>query len=45
MYDRAEGKHWDCGDDEEASLVEHVKCKEGFLVAGRGNGHVSIYAC
>lgn len=46
VYDRIEGRHWNCGDNLETrqSNIRTVKCKEGYLVGGRDDGHVGIWS-
>ena len=48
VYDKTDGGHWDCGDEEDGkkeSIVERVRIKDGFLVAGRRNGDVDVWTC
>lgn len=46
VYDKTEGRHWDCGGaDGSTEIVERVKVKDGYLVEGRVNGTVGIWAC
>lgn len=46
VYDRIEGRHWHCGDNDEVhhGIVKAVKCKEGYLVGGRDDGYVGIWS-
>ena len=41
IYDKADGRHWDCGG--EGEVVERVKLKDGFLVEGRRNGEIGVW--
>ena len=52
VYDKTEGRHWNCGpgvgvDDDTSmlSIIERVRIKDGYLVEGRKNGMVGIWAC
>ncbi|KAI5842938.1 WD40-repeat-containing domain protein [Morchella snyderi] len=46
VYDKTDGRHWDCGGaDGSTEIVERVKVKDGYLVEGRVNGTVGIWAC
>ena len=52
VYDKTDGRHWDCGAGANAvdegirtSIVERVRIKDGFLVEGRRNGVVGVWAC
>lgn len=53
VYDKVEGRHWDCGvgaDVEESersssSVVERVRIKDGYLVEGRRDGVVGVWSC
>ena len=57
VYDKADGRHWDCGPgtDEEISdevtergphaTVERVRIKDGYLVEGRRDGVVGVWSC
>ncbi|KAF2459160.1 WD40-repeat-containing domain protein [Lineolata rhizophorae] len=53
VYDKADGRHWNCGpgvapDAVEAGSianVERVRLKEGFLVEGRKDGVVGVWSC
>lgn len=46
VYDRIEGRHWGCGEDDETStgIVKTVKCKEGYLVGGKNDGTAAIWS-
>ena len=52
VYDKVEGRHWDCGpgvnaEAEESSpaVVERVRVKDGYLTEGRKDGIVGIWTC
>ncbi|KAF8461421.1 mitochondrial division protein 1 [Kalaharituber pfeilii] len=51
VYDKADGRHWDCGekgsreDGKERSIVDTVRIKDGYLVEGRKDGVVGVWAC
>lgn len=53
IYDRTDGRHWDCGaganSSEDAgqspSVVERVRVKDGYLTEGRKDGIIGIWAC
>lgn len=56
VYDKADGRQWDCGaavalsvEDHMAgattSTVEKVRIRDGYLVEGRRNGEVGIWTC
>lgn len=48
VYDKTDGRHWDCGAGAErpdASCVERVRVKEGYLTEGRKDGVVGVWTC
>ena len=54
VYDKTDGRHWNCGPgvgvDEEVdasvvAVIERVRIKDGYMVEGRKNGMVGIWAC
>jgi division protein 1 len=46
VYDKAEATQWDCGvADDDAAVVERVRVKDGYLVEGRQDGRVGVWAC
>lgn len=52
IYDKLEGRHWDCGAGVEASelgaqpsIVERVRIKDGYMTEGRRDGVVGIWTC
>lgn len=45
VYDKTDGRHWDCGDEDGKSSVERVRVKDGYLTEGRRDGVVGIWTC
>ena len=55
IYDKTEGRHWDCGAGATApegegtvfspSVVEKVRIKDGYMVEGRKDGIVGVWTC
>lgn len=48
VYDREIEKHWSCGageSDKSASIVDRVRYREGYLVEGRRDGKIGVWAC
>ena len=45
IYDKTDGRHWDCGNEEAKSSVERVRVKDGYLTEGRKDGVVGIWTC
>lgn len=52
VYDRADGRQWDCGagvsaegSEGKPSIVERVRVKDGYLVEGRRDGVVGVWSC
>jgi division protein 1 len=52
VYDKTDGRHWNCGPgvgvDEDAtslSVIERVRIKDGYMVEGRKNGMIGVWAC
>ncbi|KAF4549087.1 putative mitochondrial division protein [Elsinoe fawcettii] len=50
VYDKADGHQWDCGAGmqegvEGASVVEKVSIRDGYMVEGRRDGMVGVWAC
>ncbi|EED13114.1 WD repeat-containing protein [Talaromyces stipitatus ATCC 10500] len=50
VYDKTDGHHWDCGagageGGENASIIERVRVKDGYLVEGRKDGIVGVWTC
>lgn len=54
VYDKAEARHWDCGAPEEdesqsmssanASVIDRVRLRDGYLVGGRQDGTVGVWS-
>ena len=51
IYDKSDGRHWDCGTKEplpngkERSIIDRVRIKDGYLIEGRRDGVVGVWAC
>lgn len=47
VYDKTDGRHWDCGDRENisAAIIDRVRVKDGYLVEGRRDGVVGVWTC
>ncbi|KAI1498679.1 WD40-repeat-containing domain protein [Biscogniauxia marginata] len=52
VYDKAESRQWDCGagitendGHRSPAIVEHVRVRDGYLVEGRRDGTVGVWAC
>ena len=52
VYDKTEGRHWDCGagataaeGEGKAAVVERVRIKDGYMVEGRRDGVVGVWSC
>ncbi|KAL9100264.1 MAG: hypothetical protein Q9163_004340 [Psora crenata] len=49
VYDKADGRHWDCGagvgQDDNPSVVERVRVRDGYLVEGRKDGFIGVWSC
>ncbi|CAN6605169.1 mitochondrial division protein 1 [Trichomonascus vanleenenianus] len=48
IYDREVEKHWSCGageTDPSASICEIARYREGYLVEGRRDGKIGVWAC
>lgn len=52
VYDKVEGKQWDCGagvaaaeEGRTPAIVDQVRVKDGYLVEGRRDGLVGVWAC
>lgn len=52
VYDKLESRQWDCGagiadaeDSREPAVVERVRIKDGYLLEGRRDGIVGVWAC
>ena len=45
VFDRNEGKHWRCDDPPDGnSIVECLRYSDGYLVEGRNNGNINVWA-
>lgn len=52
VYDKAEGRHWDCGagaaeaeQERVSAVVERVRIRDGYMVEGRRDGIVGVWTC
>lgn len=52
VYDKVEGRQWDCGagiaaseGSKRAAIVERVRVRDGYLVEGRRDGIVGVWTC
>ncbi|KXJ85813.1 WD40-repeat-containing domain protein [Microdochium bolleyi] len=52
VYDKMESRQWDCGagitqaeENKTPAIVEHVRIRDGYLVEGRRDGLVGVWAC
>ncbi|UKZ73645.1 Mitochondrial fission protein [Trichoderma virens FT-333] len=52
VYDKVEGRQWDCGAGiaasegaKNAAIVERVRVRDGYLVEGRRDGIVGVWTC
>ena len=52
VYDKIDGRHWDCGsgngetdEAKNASVVERVRLKDGYLLEGRSDGVMGNWSC
>ncbi|KAI1192255.1 mitochondrial division protein [Nemania serpens] len=52
VYDKMESRQWDCGagiteaeDGRTPAIVDHVRIKEGYMIEGRRDGLVGVWAC
>jgi len=53
VYDKADGHQWDCGPGAALDIesnsplanVEQVRIKDGYMVEGRKDGVVGVWAC
>ncbi|GMF07768.1 unnamed protein product [[Candida] boidinii] len=48
IYDRIDGRHWKCGEGEEnvdyKGKTNYARYKEGYLVEGRNDGTIGVWA-
>lgn len=52
VYDKLESRQWDCGAGIKAAeegrtpaVVEHVRLRDGYMLEGRQDGMVGVWAC
>jgi len=52
VYDKTDGRHWDCGAglkdnnvERAVAVVDRVRVRDGYLVEGRRDGIVGVWAC
>jgi len=51
VYDKADGRRWDCGNKEHLedgktrAIVDKVRINDGYVVEGRRDGVVGVWAC
>lgn len=48
IYDREVEKHWSCGPGEEGDnsiSINRVRYREGYIVEGRQDGNIGVWAC
>ena len=52
VYDKTDGRHWDCGagltaetEEHAPSTVERVRLKDGYMIEGRKDGFVAAWTC
>lgn len=52
VYDKVESRQWDCGagiaaaeEGRTPGIVERVRLRDGYLVEGRNDGVVGVWAC
>jgi division protein 1 len=52
VYDKVEGRHWDCGagaaeaeQERVPAVVERVRIRDGYMVEGRRDGIVGVWTC
>ena len=48
VYDKGDGHQWDIGlpeTESRSSIIEQVRIKDGFLVAGRRSGEIGVWSC
>ncbi|KUI54924.1 Mitochondrial division protein 1 [Cytospora mali] len=52
VYDKLESRQWDCGagikaaeGGREPAIVEHVRLRDGYMLEGRQDGIVGVWAC
>lgn len=52
VYDKMESRQWECGagitqaeENKTPAIVDHVRIKDGYMVEGRRDGIVGVWAC
>jgi mitochondrial division protein 1 len=52
IHDKADGHHWDCGAGVSAevegtmpAIIERVRVRDGYLIEGRKDGMIGVWAC
>ncbi|KAI0165603.1 mitochondrial division protein [Xylariaceae sp. FL1272] len=52
IYDKMESRQWSCGagiteaeEGRSPAIVDHVRMKDGYLVEGRRDGRIGVWAC
>lgn len=52
IYDKADGRHWDCGAGVGASdvgptpaVITQLRLREGYLLEGRRDGTIGAWTC
>ncbi|RYO86186.1 hypothetical protein DL764_009041 [Monosporascus ibericus] len=52
IYDKMESRQWDCGagiteaeENRTPAIVDHVRIKDGYMIEGRRDGIVGVWAC
>lgn len=51
VYDKADGRRWDCGnkelleDGKAHAIVDEVRINDGYVVEGRRDGVIGVWAC
>lgn len=52
VYDKLESRQWDCGagvnaaeEGKTPAIVERVRMMDGYMVEGRSDGIVGVWAC
>lgn len=44
VYDKAEGRHWDCGLNDNGVITDQVRVKDGYLIEGKRDGVVGVWS-
>lgn len=52
VYDKLESRQWECGagitqaeENKTPAVVDHVRIKDGYMIEGRRDGIVGVWAC